>query len=246
MISEVSDLIFRTLLLVNEDKYELARKNIDKILKASDSLNNLETNDWQYIADISLALGDFNLAKKAYKNANNLEGEAFILILENKLNDAKKLLSKSDTSPASSWCRFLLDLFSGNRFIISWPSFLLIRQFLEFTVYYLLLAKRNDFIEVIFKNLKKFLIINEDSEKFIGYAYFHYGETDRAIEILKNSLKDNQFDGEVYFVLGQAYYKKHSYYDALAVLENARLFLPHHTPTKELLNKVRESISEML
>ncbi|MBI3308234.1 MAG: hypothetical protein HYZ79_02545, partial [Candidatus Melainabacteria bacterium] len=81
--------------------------------------------------------------------------------------------------------------------------------------------------------------------KYIGYAYFHYGDLDKSLDLLINSAQRNQYDGEIYFVLGQLYYAKHEYWDALSMLENAALFLPEHYPTKMLKEKILQKIKSV-
>ena len=244
MLVEVNNLFFKMLNLVNEDKYQEVQDILESILNNKSYLDKLTSDCWQFIGDISLAIGKFDLAGLAYDKANNKPGIAFVLILGGKLNEANNILISSNKSSAALWCNFLVDIFSEKWVVKQWPSFLVIRQFLEFTVYYLLLAKRTDFINLLLKKLNKLLDINIDSEKLIGYAYFHFGEIDQSIEFLKNAIKRNRFDGEIYFVLGQIYLLKNTLYEALAMLENAKLFLPHHLPTEELLEKIRIKVQD--
>lgn len=241
-MDEIKKLLYETLNLVSKDKYQDAENIIKSILNNKTSLEKLNSNHWQYIADISLAIGKFDISKSAYIKANNMTGYAFILILFKELKEAKEALKKADPSPASLWCNFLIDLFSNKKILFRWPSFFTVRHFLEFTVYYLLLAENHDFVQILVKNLNKLLEINTDSEKFVGYAYFHFGNLDEALIYLNNSIQRNQFDGEIYFVLGQLYLMKHSPQEALAMLENAKLFMPEHVPTKDLIEKAKSML----
>lgn len=242
MLPCLDDLVFNALYLVNEDKYHEAQNIIESILNNKSYLDNLNTNQWQYIADISLAMGRFDISRLAYERANNNVGVAFTLIILGEIEQAALILADANGSPAINWCSFLVNLFSNKTKVTSYPSFLEIRHFLEFTVYYLLLAKKENFINLLLDKMMKLLDINLDAEKLIGFAYFHFGEVDKGIEFLNNAIKRNQFDGEIYFVLGQAYLTKNSLHEALAMLENAKLFLPHHYPTKDLLEKVKSKI----
>ena len=224
---------------VNEDKFDEAGKIIEKILNYN---QDLKSNQLQNIADICLVLGKFELARNTYIKANNLAGVAFSFILLKEIQKAKEVLITIPNSPAKFWCEFLTELFSENTNIQKWPHFFTIRQFLELTVYLLLRAKNQHYINLIIKNLNKLLDINLDSEKYIGYAYFHFGDLDNALFILNNAIKRSPYDGEIYFMLGKLYLQKGSPHDALAMLENAHLFLPEHTPTKELLEKTKSTL----
>ncbi len=227
---------------INEDKFKEAEQTIEGLLKEQETEENLKANHLQNIADICLILGKFELARNMYIKANNLAGAAFSFILLKEIQKAKEVLVNTPDSPAKFWCEFLVDLFSEKNNIQKYPSFFEIRHFLELTVYLLLRSKNQHYINLIVKNLNKLLKINLDSEKFIGYAYFHFGDLENALSLLTNSIKKNQYDGEIYFMLGKLYLQKGSAHDALAMLENARLFLPDHAPTRDLLEKIKSTL----
>jgi len=225
---------------INEDKFNEAEETITPLLSNSE---NLKLSQFQNIADISLILGKFELARNTYIKANNLPGVTLSFILQKEIQKAKEVLVNTPDSPAKFWCEFLTELFAEEESIQKWPSFFEIRNFLELTVYLLLRSNNQKYIDLFIKNLNKLLDKNLDSEKFIGYAYFHFGDLDNALSLLNNSIKRNSYDGEIFFVLGQLYLKKGSPYDSLAMLENAQLLLPEHTPTKELLERVKAMLS---
>ena len=230
---------------LNDDKYVEAFDLVTHILQEKANLTSFTDNEWQVIGDIYLTIGKFSEAANAYLLAQNICGEALALILDGKISEAKLKLKDETPSPARNWCYFLSEVLLNSLFITHWPSHLQIRHFMENTVYYLLVAKKDVYINKIFGKLDKLLQINQDSEKYIGYAYFHYGELDKSLDLLINSAKRNQYDGEIYFVLGQLYYAKHEYWDALSMLENAALFLPEHYPTKMLKEKILQKIKSV-
>lgn len=246
-LNYIDNLIFQGLKLVSDDKYKEAEQIIDSLQSDKNIVSTLNTDHWQYIADIYLTIGKYDLAQMAYIKANNSCGIAFTLILQNKLEEASNILTKSKSkikSPAISWCTFLIELFSCQKHISKWPSFLLIRNFLEFTFYHLLLSKNAEYMNLILNNLNKFHETNLDSEKLIGYAYFHFGDNERALQLLNNALKRNQFDGEIYFVLAQVYLKMNSLQESMTMLENAKLFLGEHYPTFSLIEQVKSLLSD--
>ena len=240
--STLSDLIFNSLKFISEEKYQEASDNVESILNNNNYVCELNTYHWQCIADIYLALGRFETAKDAYFKANNMVGVAFTLILMGSLDDANSYLQKVNKSPAKMWCEFLIDIFTEKPRIKSWPSFLQIRHFLEFTVYYLLLSKQYIFIDLLVKSLKKLLDLNMDSEKYIGYAYLSYGDVDQALKYMNSSIKRNKLDGELYFMLGKAHIMKNNFQGALSMLENAKSLLPNHYPTRLLLEHVKQKL----
>ncbi|MDO8610836.1 MAG: hypothetical protein Q7R95_09920, partial [bacterium] len=123
--------------------------------------------------------------------------------------------------------------------IKNWPTFLQIRQFLEFTAYHLLIAKNHEYFKSFILNLDELMKINMDSEKIIAGAYFHAGEIDEAIYYFISAARKNEFDGEIYFNLAQIYLLKNDLPEALSMLTNASLLLPEHYPTEALLEKTR-------
>ncbi len=234
----VDILISNAMKCTNLKQYTQAETIINSILTNHDCLFKLDSGHWQSIANVLLILGKFELAQNAYVKANNLPGVVFVLILKGNLDEATNTLLKALPSPAASWCRFLIELFSGVR-VTKWPSFLLIRHFLEFTVYHLLLAKQEKYINILLNNLNRLLRDNLHCEKLIGLAYFHYGDLDGALTHFHKSLQHDQQDGELYFFLGQLYLERKQIFEAVAALENAHLLSPDHTPTAELLEQTK-------
>ena len=198
----------------------------------------LDQATWQSIADIYLSIGRFEKAKEAYIHANNTVGVVFALIMLSDLDEAEFYLLKSSNSPAKAWCGFLIELFR-QKYIKNWPTFLQIRQFLEFTTYHLLIAKNHEYFKSFILNLDELMKINMDSEKIIASAYFHAGEIDEAIFYFISAVRKNEFDGEIYFNLAQIYLLKNDLPEALSMLTNASLLLPEHYPTEALLEKTR-------
>ena len=238
---DLNSLIYKALKLVSEDKYNHAKDMVDSILNNKSNLK-LDMYHWQHIGDILLVCKEFERAINAYENANNHAGVAFVFIILANLNEAKKYLKDSSLSPAASWCQFLFELFSTKK-IKKLPPFLQTRHFLEMTVYYLLLAENDLFIEILLKNLNRLIDSNLDSEKLIGCAYLNFGKLDEAEKFFINATKRNQLDGEIYFMLGKLYVMKNNYLAAMDMLQNANLLLNEHMPTKKLIEKVELKLS---
>ncbi|MBI2996561.1 MAG: hypothetical protein HYY52_07670 [Candidatus Melainabacteria bacterium] len=243
VIKEIDELLFKALTLVSEDKYQDVQEVVESVLNNNNYINKLNSHHWQYIADIYLSMGKLDLALNAYYKTDNLAGIAFTLILQGSLDEASKVLSNASESPAKCWCDFLIDLFSNSK-IKHWPAFFVIRHFIEFTVYELLLTNNFKYVDLFTSKLNKLMEINLDSEKLIGSAYFHYGDHEQAIKILMNVIKRNPYDGEVYFVLGQIYLAKNLPYAAIPMFNNALLLLPNYYPAKMLLEKANLEINK--
>lgn len=240
MSNELDDLVFKSLSLAGNNKIEDARAVVQSILNNNSMLGKLNSNHWQFIGDVYLALGEFNLAKSAYEKSSNGASLAFTLILLKDLDKVKRILEKTNESPASKWCNFLILLFRNEIKKDHWPTFLQIRHFLEFTGYYLLLSKNDLFLKLLIKNLSKLIDINIASAKLIGSAYLNMGYLDEAISFLLKSIKTDSFDGEGYFLLGKAYFLKKDFKNSISILSKAELFLPNHLPTKELILKAKQ------
>ncbi len=220
-------------------------QNVDNLMFDATNSNDVEEN-CQVIAHTLLVSGKLKEAKEVYTKVNNIEGIIFASIIMRDLESSESYLNKLSLSPASIWFRFLFELFSVGNKVKTWPKYFTIRQFMEFTVYCLLLYGNNDYVQLLIKNLNKLSKINSDSEKLVGYAYFQFGLLDEAILFLSKALKKDKFDGEIYYKLGQIYFAKNQLKDALGALQNAELFLPDHFATKVLTKKINSSLKNKL
>lgn len=240
--NQIDNLIFQALSFVSSDQYQNASDIVESILNNKNSLSELNIYHWQYIGDIYLAMGKFELARSAYIKANNTPAVAFTLIVVGKLQEASGIMSSANDSPAKCWCNFLIDLFSEKKQIRKRPSFLVVRHFLELTVYYLLIAKNNLYIQILLERMNVLLQINLDSEKLIGYGFLNYGELDQALKYLQNASRRNHLDGEIFFMLGRLYIMKNMYQEAMSMLQNAQVLLPEHYPTMELIERIKSKV----
>ena len=240
-LTKTNKLLLDGLKLANEDKTNEALKNIQCLFQK----NDLNEKDYELIAAILMMSGDFDQAAFMFSKAANYTSMAFLNIIKGDINKAKEFLNKSPGSSLFYWCRFLIDLFTDKLFLRRSPSLLQIRHYLEITIYYLLIANNKLFIDILKSETKNLIKLNIDTEKFIGYAYFHFGDLDTAVKYLNQAIQRNQYDGETYYVLANVYVKKKEYYLAAAMLENAGLLLPEHNPTKLLKEKVAKKLKTM-
>ena len=237
-LTETNKLLLDSLELVNKDKPDEALKNIQNLFEE----NNLSEKDYELISAILMANGDFDKAALTFPKANNYAAVVFLSIIKGELNKAKEILNNTPNSSLAEWCKFLIDLFSEKLFFKKTPSFLQIRHYLEITVYYLLIANNKSFVSTLKNKLNCLIEANIDTEKFVGYAYFHFGNCSEAIEYLNKSIQRNSYDGETYFALAGVYEKEEDYFLAAAMLENAALLLPEHYPTKVLQEKIAKKL----
>lgn len=231
----IDDLISNSVSLVNSDNLPEAESMLQKVLLHRDVLTPA---NWHLIAHLLLLLGKFDKAREAYIKADNLTGAAFASILIKDLTVAKNYLDKSQNSVAKKWCIFLFELFSDAKHMRNWPTYFGIRQFMEFTVYSLLLSGNVEQVKYLLFNISKLEKINSDSLKLIGYAYFHFGLLDDAIKLLSDSIKKDKFNGEADYTLAQIYLCKNMQDKALEMLESAKLLMPEHYATKVLIEKI--------
>lgn len=240
--NQVDNLIFKALSFVSLEQYHNANDIVESILNNKSNLDELNIYHWQCIGDVYLAMGKFELARSAYLKAANIPGVAFTLIIAGNIQEASGIMSSAKDSSLASWCNFLIDIFSEKKQIRRSPSLLMVRHFLELTVYYLLLAKNNTCIEMVFRKMNMFLEINLDAEKLIGYAFLNYGELDQALKLLQSAAKRNHLDGEIFFMLGRLYIMKNMYQEAMSMLQNAQVLLPEHYPTVELIETIKSKV----
>lgn len=237
---DIDELVVKALNHVNSDDYDSAVNTVQIILNNNEYLNKLNKKHWEIIGSVYLASGRFDLSWHSFSKAGSRIGISFLMILMNKLDDATKELLNTNDSPFKRWCIFLVELFSGKR-VDNWTTFLEIRHFLEFTVYYLLLIKNQEFIDKILSVVNKLTYINSDSEKYIAYAYFNFGRINEAITMLNNVLRRDKYDGEAYYKLGEIYLSLNQKKQAIEMLEKAKIFFPSHIPLNTLLSRLKGS-----
>jgi len=233
----LENLFCKVLKLISDDNYSEVEIIIANILNDSSYKKDLNVDSWQYIADIYLTLGKYASAIDAYKKAKNQLGVVFCSILLKNLEEAENLLIQADKSSAKNWCMFLIELFKGNINKRIKPTFFQIRHFLELTVYHLLVLQNNEYLNCILSELENLSEINLDSKKAIAAAYFHAGKLDIAQSIFMSLANENQYDGEIFFNLGQIHLQKNNYQEAVSMFMNALLLLPEHYPSKLFLQK---------
>ncbi|OGI19426.1 MAG: hypothetical protein A3B68_03775 [Candidatus Melainabacteria bacterium RIFCSPHIGHO2_02_FULL_34_12] len=242
-LSRCDQLLNEAYKFINNENYKEAENIINLLLSDSSSPDKYDHKQWECIANLSLYVGNIKNSIYAHQYSNNLPGYAFVLILNNQYQEAKDVLEKANKSPAYYWSLFLLELVTPKSKVKHLPTFLQIRHFLEFTVYQIIILKRYNLLEKIFIILPDLLEINTDCEKFVGYAYYRTGYIEDAIFYLKLSLARNQYDGEIYYRLGEIYLSNNEPFEALSMLTNAQLLLPDHHPTKLLIEKTKQLIS---
>lgn len=240
-LTKTNKLLLDSLELVNKDKPDTAFQNIQVLLQE----NDLSKKDYELAATILMLCGDFDQAVLMFNKAANYAGAAFSIIMKGDIDKAKDILNNASNSSFVEWCKFLLDLFSGKLFLKKCPTFLQIRHYLEITVYYLLIAGNKSFVDILKNELNNLILINIDAEKFVGCAYFHFGDLKEAIKYLNQSIQRNCYDGETYFVLANVYEKQKDYYLAASMLESAALLLPEHSPTQLLREQIRKKLETM-
>ena len=209
-----------------------AKEVVTKILQDKNDETNL-----QYIAYIYLILGQFSIARDTYLKAKSKDGEMLSSIFLQDLQRASKLIKNLEDSPSKSWGIYLLNIFQKDKKQSTNLTFLTVRNFLEMTIYLLLKSQNHYYLELLLKDLDNLTEINIDSEKYVGSAYYNFRDYKSAVQFLTNAAQKNPYDGEIFFILGKVYLALNLPFEALDMLQNARLLLGEHYPTKVLIEK---------
>lgn len=191
-----------------------------------------------YIADILFELGMFPDARENYLLIGALPQAAYTLIFEHKLDEALKLYHSCPYSPASKWGVFLCQLLKDEISIFN-PGYLAYRLFLETTVSYFIRFKMSDYLEVMILAAKDIEPFFPEYLKCLGSAYLASSDYPAAILIFEESLKQCDFDAEVFYKLAQCYMLTGNKNKALENFTKTLKFLPSHIPTLKYLEKIK-------
>jgi tetratricopeptide (TPR) repeat protein len=129
--------------------------------------------------------------------------------------------STCDHSPMSFFRRWLLTVLIVGVFLILLRSFIVREMLVRVTSY----SANSSYSEVI-RICKKIITIDQDNKQAwtsLGYAYMDLSQVDMAIPVFKKVLLLNPEDkGAVSFELGQAYYAKGDFVNAIEYFERIR------------------------
>ena len=156
---------------------------------------------------------------------------AYLLLLEEELNNSKKIFNTID-SPRARWGRILIDILSG--YIEDYPTYFEIRNFLEIDLDFLLKNEKINYVEQLLGSLDLLVSINQETYKFVARVMFENRLYKACREYLEKSKSIYYNDPELHFMFAKYYIKTREYDIADFHLDECLSFLPDYYPAKIL------------
>lgn len=182
-------------------------------------------------------------ASEVYKELNFAYQYGYCSLLMGDLKEAKQAFMMAKESSAQQWGLCIVDFISLK--VERIPTFLQIRQFLEYDICNLLKAKKLELAENLISADEFLLQINPETYKYIGKALFNNGFGSLGLKYFAKSQKIIPNDSEIYFHLAQYSVQVKSYYDARQMLRQSIDLNSTYTPAKALLEEVEKIIETL-
>ena len=192
---------------------------------------------------------DYNKAKEELLANFNLDCQQFFVkkgyILENaycellndNLENAKKLfLLIQDEDIRAKWALFMVSMIENN--IKEYPSYFMLRNFLEIDLNILIKHFKGDYVEKIIRYSDYMFTINPEIYKFVGRVLYNNNLEEQAMFFLNRAKSYFYHDPELHYELAYIHYKKNDLTTANKYIESCLRVLPQYYPAKALKQKL--------
>jgi len=214
----------------------ISNKNPQKAIK---DILSIEDSNEQLTSLLALAYfenREYEKARLLYKKLKMSYQEGYCeLLLGNDFN-AAEIWFEAEDSPAVSWGRCLVNFV--NLKVEYVPTFLQIRNFLEYDIGQLIRAQQFEFAENLISCNEVLANINLETYKFIGRALLHNGFVRQSKSYLMKSQSIIPNDPEVYYHLAQYHYQMNEYDEAKKMATKCLYLNANYTPARQLLLKI--------
>jgi tetratricopeptide (TPR) repeat protein len=211
------------------DQNKLSNQSEKIILKRTLALVHLENNNYQASAEV-------------FREINDKYQEGFCFLLMGNEEQARNLWYSAPDSMPKEWGKCVLEYINLKR--DREPTFLMVRNFLEFDIGYFIQANKMKYAENLIRQDDILASANIEAYKLIGRALINYGFLNMARKYLVKSLEMLPNDIETMYFLAQYNFMIGAYKEAASVLENCVANNYYYLPAKNLLTKVRECINK--
>lgn len=167
---------------------------------------------------------------------NSLE-HAYLSILNEDLNTAKIIFSNLD-SPRARWGSVFTSILEG--FMVNFPTYFEIRNFLEIDVDFLLKNNKINYVEQVLGALDIFAAINQECYKFIARVMLENNLNTAALKYMDKSKQIFYNDPELHFMYAKYYYEKKYLNDAYFYVCECLKMVPSYYPAEIMKEKIEE------
>lgn len=176
----------------------------------------------------------FNDNKEILFNANEIE-QAYLSILGDDFDSAYKIFAESD-SPRAKWGISLISILKG--YIMPYPTYFQIRNFLEIDLDFLLKNGKIDYVEMVLGASEILLEMNQEAYKYIARVMFENKFYKSAKEYLEKSKNVLYNDPEMHFLFAKYYLIFKDFEKADLALDNCLKYVPDYYPAKQMQKEI--------
>lgn len=175
------------------------------------------------------------------KNNNNISFKprdiehAYLALLDNDIKTAERIFKDID-SPRAKWGISLIEILNG--YLINYPTYFEIRNFLEIDLDFLIKNEKIDYIELLLGSTEILSAINQETYKYVARVMFENGYFDVAKEYLDKSKNIFYNDVELHFLYSKYFLKTNNYRKANFHIDECLNFLPDYFPAQKLKKEI--------
>lgn len=164
---------------------------------------------------------------------------AYLCILNDDLEAAKKIFSNID-SPRARWGKTFCQILNGC--LEDYPTYFLIRNFLEIDLDFLIKNEKLDYAEQFLGSLELLTGINQETYKFAARVMYANNLLSIAFNYMEKSKKIYYNDPELHFMLAKYYTDIHDMPNAYISINECLRILPDYYPAKLLKEQIEEKL----
>lgn len=164
---------------------------------------------------------------------------AYLCILNDDLDSAKKIFSTID-SPRGLWGKIFCEIL--NSCLENYPTYFLIRNFLEIDLDFLIKNEKLDYAEQFLGSLELLAGINQETYKFAARVMYANNLLSVAFSYMEKSKKLYYNDPELHFMLAKYYNDIHDTPNAYISINECLRILPDYYPAKLMKEQIEEKL----
>ncbi len=176
-----------------------------------------------------------------YEDSSELEihpkslEQAYLLILDEDLNNAGKLFKELD-SPRAIWGEVLVSVLQG--FLKKYPTYFQIRNFYEIDLDLLIKNKKVSYVEHLLGALEMFSTLNQEVYKYAARVMYENKFYSAALKYMNISKEIYYNDAELHFMLAKYYLMVNDLENFYTYIGECLKLLPDYYPALKLQNKI--------
>jgi len=169
--------------------------------------------------------------------------QGYYKLLQDDLSSAKQIFEAiKDENIRASWALFMISMIEGK--IKEYPSYFVLRNFLEIDLNILIHYYKGNYVENIIRYSDFMFNINPEVYKFVGRVLYNNGLEQPAMYFLEKAKNYFYNDPELHYLLAYIFYKGGEYLKAQRALTDCLEIIPEYFPAINLTRKIEQKIDK--